>query len=350
MSCPKISLLLPVHNAMPYLPEAVGSILGQEYGGFELLALDDASSDGSAAYLDALDDPRVRVLHLPKGGLTKNLNVGLREARGAYIARMDADDVALPSRLRLQLGFLEGNPGVVAVGCQALNLDRDGRLGEGRAYPVSSLEAKLTLIQRFIPFVHPGTMFRRDDVLAVGGYDEDYGTTQDRDLWWRLSTRGKFANLPEVLLHYRVHAGAVTAVRAEEQRRNRDRITLHYCSEMGLDLGDLDLFRWVDYDARVGGQGPVHLEQIAPYVSALERILSHARDRWGEDPAEVERARRERWNFLVGRLWSRRLPTRDWVRVMPSLHRLAPGQMRPDRLAGKVAHRLFRRRGVASTG
>ncbi|QDV36640.1 glycosyltransferase family 2 protein [Tautonia plasticadhaerens] len=350
MSRPQISLLLPVHNAMPFLPEAVDSILGQDFGEFELLALDDASTDGGAAYLDTLDDPRVRVFHLPKRGLTRNLNLGLREARGVYVARMDADDVSMPSRLRRQLEFLERNPEVVVVGCQALNLDRDGRLVDERNYPVSSLEAKLALIQGYISFVHPGTMFRREDVLAVGGYDEDYGTTQDRDLWWRLSTRGKFANLPEVLLHYRVHAGAVTAVRAEEQRRNRDRITLQYCSEMGLDQADLDLFRWVDYDARVWGQGPVRLEEVAPYVSVLERILSHARDRWGEDPAEVERARRERWTFLVGRLWRRRLPTRDWVRIMPSLHRLAPGQVRPDRLAGTIARRLLRRRRTATMG
>src|SRR4051794_34124457 len=103
----KISIVMPVHNAMPYLREAVNSLLQQDIGDLEIIALDDASTDGSGAYLDGIEDSRLRVLHFPKQGLTKLLNIGLREARGSLVARMDADDISLPDRLRLQRAFLE---------------------------------------------------------------------------------------------------------------------------------------------------------------------------------------------------------------------------------------------------
>src|SRR5262245_61704838 len=95
---PHVSVLLPVYNALPYLRDALDSILQQTFTDFEVLALDDASTDGSGAYLDSIDDPRMRVFHLPKAGYTTNLNVGLREARAGLVARMDADDISLPAR------------------------------------------------------------------------------------------------------------------------------------------------------------------------------------------------------------------------------------------------------------
>ena len=171
-------------------------MLGQDCDDFEIIVLDDASTNGSAAYLDSIDDPRLRVLHCPKQGLTKLLNVGLREVHGPFVARMDADDISLHHRLSVQCWFLETHPDVVALGCQAEVIDEDGRLQYTWAFPVENVPAKLALFRNEASFVHPGVMFRRDAVLAVGGYDESLRCTQDRDLWWKLADRANSTITP----------------------------------------------------------------------------------------------------------------------------------------------------------
>ena len=125
---PAITVLMSVHNGLPFLAEAVSSVLAQTFFDFEFLILDDASTDGTADYLRTLSDPRVRVITLAENiGLTAALNRGLREARGEFIARQDADDVSHPRRLELQFGFLKTNPACAVVGSQAWLADARGR-------------------------------------------------------------------------------------------------------------------------------------------------------------------------------------------------------------------------------
>ena len=332
---PTVSVLLPVHNAMPYLPEAVGSILGQEYGGFELLALDDASSDGSAAYLDALDDPRVRVLHLPKGGLTKNLNVGLREARGAYIARMDADDVALPSRLGAQRRLLDEEPGVVAVGCQAMEIDGEGRPTGPWHFPTGDLEIKLDLFRDVTPMVHPGVMFRSRAVIDLGGYDESFVAAQDRDLWWRLVDRGRFANLPDELLLYRRHGASVTGRKAEEQRRLTEGMTCRSLTGFGLidDEPQYRAFREVDALLSIGALRRLAPGAVVHYVEVLDRMLDFLARRCGADQEAIRSYRRSQWRRLIR--WALRCRgVSERSQWGPLLRRLAPDEYRPGRLLG----------------
>lgn len=296
---PAISVLLPVHNALPYLPQAVESIAAQEFDDFELLALDDASADGSAEYLDELADSRVRVFHLPKQGLTRLLNQGLRDARGAYIARMDADDVALPERLGCQSRFLDSHPDVVVVGCQADQLDADGRSIEPWEFPIDDAAMRFDLFRNVTPLLHPGVLIRRAALEAIGGYDERFETAQDRDLWWRLTARGRLANIPVSLMRYRRHAGAVTGARTELQVATARRITLEHMTRLEVveNETEYDLFQHVGQAFSQGTAEPINPANVVVYTRVHSRILAHLRQQRC-DATALNGLERMLWNML----------------------------------------------------
>ena len=217
-STPLISVLVPVFNGMPYLPETVESIRAQTLGDFEVIALDDRSTDASAHYLSSVADSRLRTERLARGGLSAALNHGLEIARAPIVARIDADDVALPDRFRLQYDHLAAHPECVALGCQSLHVNEKGEaIGEGR-YPTSPLAIRWEALFRS-PILHPGSMYRREDVLAVGGYRQEFDVAEDYDLWTRLLGRGTLGNVPQQLLRYPVHACSVCSIHKEKQVR-----------------------------------------------------------------------------------------------------------------------------------
>ncbi len=230
-SIPLISVLVPVYNGMPYLPETIESIRAQTFVDFELIALDDGSTDASAQYLSSVADKRLRVERLQRGGLSAALNHGLRIARAPIVARIDADDVALPDRLRLQFEFLSQHPECVALGCQSQHINERGEaVGEGR-YPTSPAAIRWEALFRS-PVLHPGSMYRRDHVLALGGYRKEFDVAEDYDLWTRLLTRGTLANLPQQLLRYRIHSRSVCAVHKDRQVRQGGRIAGAYIASL----------------------------------------------------------------------------------------------------------------------
>lgn len=211
-SAPLVSVILPVFNAEAFLPEAVGSVLAQTLSGFELIAINDGSTDRSAEILaeHAARDARIRMLNRGNRGLAHTLNEGLAAARADYVAIMNADDVSLPERLSKQVAFLNSNPSVAAVGGQARLMLADGKVG-----PATKLPLAPPAIRRFLktmsPLAHPAVMMRRQEALAVGGYRSQIEPAEDLDLWLRLAERRDLANLPEVVLHYRLHGGQATA-------------------------------------------------------------------------------------------------------------------------------------------
>ncbi len=220
---PAISVVMSVYNGEKYAPEAVESILAQTFDDFEFILIDDGSTDRSKSLLEgyAKRDERIRLVSRPNKGLTKTLNEGLGLARGEFVARMDADDVALPTRFEKQVAFLRGKPQCVCVGSRVLRIDPYGS-------PLSESDHKLTheeidrqLMEEGLGWAitHPVAMMRRDAVATVGGYREQFRTSQDLDLWLRLAEVGQLANLPEVLLKYRYHPESVGFTNFEEQRR-----------------------------------------------------------------------------------------------------------------------------------
>jgi glycosyltransferase involved in cell wall biosynthesis len=191
--------------------------LRQTRSDLELLVIDDGSTDGSSAFLAAVRDPRVRVVrHEANQGLTVSLRHGVELARGQYVARLDAVDVALPDRLERQVAFLEARPEVALLGGACVQTDEAGRFLRVWRLPETDLEIRwVSLLAN--PFVHSTVMIRRSVLLAHGlNYDPAFPTAQDFDLWSRLLERGRGANLGEPLIRYRFRGG-VTRKRRPQQ-------------------------------------------------------------------------------------------------------------------------------------
>jgi GT2 family glycosyltransferase len=215
---PRVTVVLPIYNAEPFLADAIGSILTQSFRDFELIAIDD-SSDTSGQILDrfARADNRVRALHQLNAGMVAALNRGLDLARGEFIARMDADDVCHPERFARQVAFLDAHPDMAVVGCAVTLIDEAGNRIREVEYP-STPEAIAAFLENGSPLAHPSVMMRRAAVLAVGGYREAYRNAEDYDLWLRMAERYRMANLPEHLLFYRQHETKGSFTHAVEQR------------------------------------------------------------------------------------------------------------------------------------
>lgn len=215
-SQPRVSIVLPVFNAESYLGEAVESLLAQSLADFELIAIDDGSTDGSGRILEgfAVRDSRVLLVSRENRGLTATLNEGVLRATAAYVAIMNADDVALPQRLEKQSQFLDNHPRVAAVGSQTLFL-ADCAIAAPTTRLPKSPAAIRAFLKRACAFSHPSMMFRRQAVLNAGLYRHQIAPAEDYDLWLRLSERHDLANLPDVLLQYRLHAEQMTANRDE---------------------------------------------------------------------------------------------------------------------------------------
>ena len=209
---PKISVILPIYNAQAFIADAVKSVLTQSVQDFELILIDDASSDRTSEILTGMLDPRIRVIrHDANRGLVTSLNEGLRLASGNFIARMDHDDIALPDRFARQLALLEQHSSIGVVGTGYRLIDGVGALG--LSYRPLVTHEEISWAMSFLcPLAHPTVMARRDLLIAHGGYNEYAAYAEDYDLWERLSRQVRFANLPEPLLLLRKHEGNMTNV------------------------------------------------------------------------------------------------------------------------------------------
>jgi len=214
---PAVSVVLPVWNGADVVERAVRSILDQTFHDFELVVLDDGSTDDTPEILRTLrkQDPRIRVLRMPHGGIVSALNRGCRAARAPVIARMDADDISLPERLERQYRFLRERPeiGVAAarVGFEG-NVEQAAGLEHYIRWNNSLCSTEEIALNRFIeaPVIHPSVMFRRDLLQRFGGYREG-PFPEDYDLWLRWMDAGvRFAKLPEVLLLWTDSASRLT--------------------------------------------------------------------------------------------------------------------------------------------
>jgi hypothetical protein len=221
---PRVTVLMSVFNGARYLRLAIDSILMQTFGDFELLIIDDASTDGSAEILRGYADPRIRVLRNEANvGLTRSLNLGLAAAQGDLIARHDADDLSDPSRLALQVAYLDSHPDVALLGSRIGIIDASGRsLGVERTYRASTPIGVRWQLLFGNPLIHSAVMFRRDAIRdELGGYDETMYFNQDFELWSRVIASRSASNHPGRLLQHRVHSASLTRQPGEELARRK---------------------------------------------------------------------------------------------------------------------------------
>lgn len=213
MNPPRVSVVMSVYNGEAYLSEAIESVLDQTMEDFEFIIIDDGSSDGSLEIIKAyaLKDKRIVLINRENRGLIASLNEGIEKARGSYIARMDADDIALPERLQIEYDFMQRHPEIGLVGSwiEVLDADVSGQVGR---YSVDDAMLRCELLFA-PPFAHPTVMIRRDVLMDNAlRYDSSYRDAEDYALWYQLSRVTRMENIPQVLLRYRVLAESVTRV------------------------------------------------------------------------------------------------------------------------------------------
>ena len=249
-STPAISVLMSVYNAGRFLAPALESVLAQTFSNFELIAIDDGSTDGSAAVLAefAAHDRRIRVLVQEHLGRVATLNRGLALARAPVVARMDADGISRPDRFAKQIAHLGENPPVAAVSGATDVIDESGTYLRTDVFPTLPDAIKSELLYRSC-VSHPAVMARTDVLRSVGGYRRNAQYAEDHDLWLRISEVSQVANLPDVLLSYRLHPVktstrrciaqelAVLAVRGAAQQRRLGRPDPLEACDAGSRLG-----------------------------------------------------------------------------------------------------------------
>lgn len=219
---PRISVLLPIYNADRYLSLAIDSILLQSFPDFELILLDDGSDDDSLNIAEkaAARDGRTVVVTGNRRGIVHWLNVGLQMAKGDLIARMDADDISTADRFLTQVRYLDAHPECGAVGSQVLRIDPDGSPIDLWSVPRRHCEIDGQHMRGLTAgLIHPTVMMRKDLLLEIGGYRPAFEWAEDYDLFMRMAEVGELANVPNVLLRYRLHAKSITLTRSETQYR-----------------------------------------------------------------------------------------------------------------------------------
>ena len=230
---PKVTVLLSVYNDQKFIGQAVESILGQSYRDFELLIIDDCSTDDTVEVINKYDDPRIRLIVNEENiDISKSLNKGLKLARGQYIARQDSDDISISDRLLKQVKFLDDNPDIVAVGSRTEFIDAGGNHAGYWNQEVSSEEIFYALSYRCC-LTSSSMVYRRKPIVQLGGYDESSSHAEDYELFYRISRKYKIYVIPYYLIRYRVR---------QDQRLSKNYVpiserTFEIASRTGIDSG-----------------------------------------------------------------------------------------------------------------
>jgi glycosyltransferase involved in cell wall biosynthesis len=285
---------MPVYNAEPYIREATESILRQTFTDFEFIIINDGSTDGSGKILEELArrDARIRLVSRPNTGYTKALNEALGLARAPYLARMDADDISMPDRFHKQISYFKDHPECVLLGSRILTIDPFGSPLYEPNHKLSHEDIELQLLSGVgWAIVHPAAMMVREHVTALGGYRVQMEPSEDLDLFLRLAERGRIANLPDVLLHYRQHIRSVNHTRFEEQNRVTVAIVTDAYTRRGITLPqgwklpereilplkkEIDMWAWValkNGNVTAARKHAVSLLKIAPLSLGSWRLM-----------------------------------------------------------------------------
>ncbi len=264
-----VSVIMPVYNGERYIARAIESVLCQTHRNFEFIIVNDGSEDRTQEIIDhyASQDGRVTVINQSNIGQPASLNRALTEAKHDWVAILDADDVCMPHRLEFQLRALRQEPSIRVLGSYAIQIGEWGeKLGLRTARP-TSIQGYREMVDRDEPItlVHPSAMMHRPTILALGGYDTDFGPAADSELWSRVSDHHVIMSLPEPLLYYRSHPASMSATHFFEQRL---------------------MLRWLQarQHARRQGLPPLTLEEYHRVHSGRPVIsrLNYLRKDWGE--------------------------------------------------------------------
>ena len=248
---------MPVWNGQAYLEESINSIFGQTFSNFELIVVDDGSTDGTAKILASSHDPRLRVFRLEHAGIVMALNFGIAQARGDWVARHDADDISLPRRLEVQWRAVQCNPHAVLAHTN-VEFVGEGIPAKQVRFPKTRAFMALRLCY-LCPIVHSTVFFKKETAVAVGGYLPEERHAEDYSLWGRMLEHGEFISLPKKLVKLRIHELSVSKQNLEMQMALTEKIAARHCQNfMHLSHKDAEKAqaimrtlprerRWVDW-------------------------------------------------------------------------------------------------------
>jgi glycosyltransferase involved in cell wall biosynthesis len=238
---PLVSVILPAYNAEKFLVDSLESILNQSYKNLEIIIINDASTDKTAQIIASYKKSytrKIKVITLTSnlnGGGDRCANLGIQKAKGKYIARMDADDIAHPTRIEKQVAFLEASPKVVLVGSNAWVINQDGDIIGEKLEPSTPHEI-YTSYFTFHPMIHPSCMIRREINGKQFEYSIEYSANNDYNTFFKLLCKGHlFANLPEKLLYYRIHGKNDTFVKVKKKLMNTLKIRYTMVTKYGYN-------------------------------------------------------------------------------------------------------------------
>jgi glycosyltransferase involved in cell wall biosynthesis len=243
---PTITVFMPVYNGERFIRDAIASILQQSFEDFELLIINDASTDRTVKIVETYTDPRIKLIHNETNlSVCPTRNRGLDLARGKYIACLDSDDISFPTRLEKQKIFLDDNQNIALVGSWAEIIDKNGNSQGIKTFLTDSplIKWKLLFCNTFI---NSSIMFRKNSVLSLQGYDPAYDSTEDYDLCSRISFQHELTNIPEVLVKWRTWEGNLTSSRTGEQKelaRKISRRNLQHVWGETVDIRVLESFK-----------------------------------------------------------------------------------------------------------
>lgn len=217
-SAAAITVLMPAYNAGQYIAEAITSVLNQRFENFELLIINDGSTDDTENIVHSFTDERIRLINQPHSGVAVALNLGLLNAAAPVIARFDADDICSPQRLQIQYNFLASNPDYILVGSDVNYADKNAEHLYRYTSKAYSHEDISSYILSGCPFIHSSVMYKKEVALKLGGYDAKAHTFEDYRLWFQFIKQGRVCNLPAPLITVRLNPESVTV---DEKLRGR---------------------------------------------------------------------------------------------------------------------------------
>lgn len=315
----RISVLLPVHNGMPYLPATIESLRAQTLRDFEAIVIDDGSTDDTPQYLQSLDDQRFRYFRTDRVGLVSALNFGLRLVNHELVARIDADDIAYPQRLAAQRQCFTEEDRLVLLGSQYDRIDEAGSfLGRGRCLTSDLANRWLLLFTSCFP--HPGVMFRRSAVMRAGCYDPKWPVAQDYHLFVELAKHGTVSNCKDALIQKREHAATVGAQNSERQRRSASFAAGKHAMHLGLtDRSDefSELYRFLWWGELPSSSSFGRLVSIFRLAAELFRAKEgFQRDRELQHSIlDIEQRLRWRCHSFAFAAWSNPIEMTKWLRI-----------------------------------
>ena len=280
---PLLSAIVTVFNGERHLSETIQSLLSQTYNDFEIVIVNDGSTDGTGAIIQqfAARDSRIRFVDSPHVGRAEALNVGCRLAQGKFVAILDADDIALPDRFACQMSFFEEHPSVALLGTGVRKITSDGRCFATVTFPTQNDEIKRSLIKEGC-LAHSTIVMLKSAVFDVGAYRRAFPPAEDYDLWLRIAERYEMANLPQALVKYRVHPDQVSSTRLEKHTLSvlGAQVAARSRREKGFDPADNLERITVEFLERNGvSRAEINRRIVESYLStSLNYWVSGARD------------------------------------------------------------------------